>query len=226
MTINPMAVTIRAKKLGVLIKDARLRSTRSIKECAQVIGVAPSQFEAYEMGEQSPSLPEIELYAYYLEIPLDHFWGRDTITGKEKVDRKLEAEKLVKIRQRMIGAQLRQFRMESGLSVEQLGEQALLSSEDIRNYELGEACIPLPKLESISLVLKHPVSDFIDRRGPVGTWIALQHAIDGFLEMPPELQTFVSKPINRPYIELAQRLSEMSVEKLRSVAEGLLEITL
>jgi hypothetical protein len=44
--------------------------------------------------------------------------------------------------------------------------------------------------------------------------------------MPVDLQTFVSKPINRPYLELAQRLSEMSVDKLRSVAEGLLEITL
>ena len=41
-----------------------------------------------------------------------------------------------------------------------------------------------------------------------------------------ELQGFVCKPINRPYLELAVRLSEMSVEKLRGVAEGLLEITL
>jgi len=37
---------------------------------------------------------------------------------------------------------------------------------------------------------------------------------------------FISKPVNRPYLQLAQRLSEMSVEKLRMVAEGLLEITL
>ena len=47
-----------------------------------------------------------------------------------------------------------------------------------------------------------------------------------FKEMPPELQAFVAKPINLPYLELAQRLSEMSVDKLRAVAEGLLEITL
>jgi hypothetical protein len=40
------------------------------------------------------------------------------------------------------------------------------------------------------------------------------------------LQSFVSQPINRPYIELAQRLSEMPTAKLRTIAEGLLEITL
>jgi hypothetical protein len=47
-----------------------------------------------------------------------------------------------------------------------------------------------------------------------------------FAELSPELQDFISKPINRPYLEIAQRLGEMSVEKLRAVAEGLLEITL
>jgi hypothetical protein len=31
--------------------------------------------------------------------------------------------------------------------------------------------------------------------------------------------------VNLPYIHLAIRLSDLSVEKLRSVAEGLLEIT-
>ena len=44
--------------------------------------------------------------------------------------------------------------------------------------------------------------------------------------LSPELQDFISKPINRPYLEIAQRLGDMSVEKLRTVAEGLLEITL
>jgi hypothetical protein len=50
--------------------------------------------------------------------------------------------------------------------------------------------------------------------------------MQNFAELSPELQDFLSKPINRPYLELAQRLSEMDVEKLRAVAEGLLEITL
>jgi hypothetical protein len=47
-----------------------------------------------------------------------------------------------------------------------------------------------------------------------------------FDDLPPDLQDFISKPINRPFLEIAQRLSGLSVEKLRAVAEGLLEITL
>ena len=47
-----------------------------------------------------------------------------------------------------------------------------------------------------------------------------------FLDLPKELQAFVCQPVNRPYLELAMKLSSMSTDKLRSVAEGLLDITL
>jgi hypothetical protein len=46
-----------------------------------------------------------------------------------------------------------------------------------------------------------------------------------FLDLPAPLQDFVCKPVNRPYVELALKLSELSVERLRAIAEGLLEIT-
>ena len=40
-----------------------------------------------------------------------------------------------------------------------------------------------------------------------------------------EIGAFVSQPVNSPYIELARKLSAMSTERLRSVAENLLDIT-
>jgi hypothetical protein len=40
-----------------------------------------------------------------------------------------------------------------------------------------------------------------------------------------ELRQFVAMPVNRPYLELAMKLSNMSRDKLRSVAEDLLDIT-
>ncbi len=52
-----------------------------------------------------------------------------------------------------------------------------------------------------------------------------QKAIQEFLTLPNELQNFVSKPVNRPYLELAKKLSGMSTDKLRSLAEDILEIT-
>jgi hypothetical protein len=52
-----------------------------------------------------------------------------------------------------------------------------------------------------------------------------QEEIRDFLQLPDEIQAFVCKPVNRPYLELALKLSNMSTDKLRSVAEGLLDIT-
>jgi aminopeptidase-like protein len=52
-----------------------------------------------------------------------------------------------------------------------------------------------------------------------------QKAIHDFLKLPADLRQFVSQPVNIPYLELARKLSTMSKDRLRSVAEGLLDIT-
>ncbi len=54
-------ITIRAKKLGILIRDARMASRRSAKECAAAINVTNGVFKAYEEGRKAPSLPELEI---------------------------------------------------------------------------------------------------------------------------------------------------------------------
>ncbi|RLD04219.1 MAG: hypothetical protein DRI32_06110, partial [Chloroflexi bacterium] len=92
-------------------------------------------------------------------------------------------------------------------------------------YELGERPIPVPELEVLLSVLEGNIEDFFDRSGPIGLWMMRQNAIMDFLDLPPELQEFVRQPVNRPYLELARNLSDFSAEKLRSVAEGILDIT-
>jgi transcriptional regulator with XRE-family HTH domain len=225
MATHPPALTIRAKIIGTLIRDARQLKGRSLEDCAQVIGVPAGQFEAYELGDQMISLPELELAAYYLDVPLDHFWEKDPAVAPEYPKEFSNREQLMRLRNRMIGAQLRQARLEASLSVEELAEQAEIDSARLQAYEWGQAAAPLPELETLCGVLQHSVREFQDQHGPVGEWNARQQALQDFLALPLELQVFVSKPVNRPYLDLAVRLSDMTVEKLRAVAEGLLEIT-
>lgn len=226
MTQNMLAMNIRAKKLGVLIRDARLSAQKSIDECAQMIGATPERFEEYEYGTSSPSLPEIEILAYRLRLPVDHFWGQETLLKSGRLPQELDAARLLSIRQRLIGALIRQARQKEGLSVDALAEKAGLSPESLGASELGELTLSLPQLEAIAVSLNKPVKDFLDKNSPVGAWVQQQPSATNIADLPPELQEFVAKPINQPYIALAQRLSEMSVDKLRAVAEGLLEITL
>lgn len=225
MKANPIALTIRAKKLGVLIRDARLAAGKDLDACAQAIGISPETLEAYEFGVQSPSLPELELLAYTLDTPLDHFFGNQARTLRQEAPSRESLEKLVALRQKIIGALLKKARMEAGLSLEDLAGQASLPPEKLRAYEMGEAPVPVPELEALGDLLDRSFRDFQDRHGPVGSWAKRQQAFENFLNLPEELQLFVGKPVNQPFLELAQRLSEMDVNKLRAVAEGLLEIT-
>ena len=225
MTPNPILKTIRTKKLGVLIRDARLANGKSLEECALAIDVHPDRFEMFEYGMEPPSLPELELIAFTLKVPLEHFWGNELLKKNGKTA-PLDAAQVKVLRQKMIGALVRKARVEAGLSVIETAAGANLSEEQLQAYELGEQAIPLPELEILSRVLNKTVFEFQDRHSPVGHWFAEQKTAQEFNDLPVELQGFVCKPINRPYLELAVRLSEMSVEKLRGVAEGLLEITL
>jgi transcriptional regulator with XRE-family HTH domain len=226
MKPNSQAAVLSAKKIGVLIRDARLFSGKSLEECARAVGVDQNKFEAYELGESAPSLPEIELLSFFLNVPLEHFWGRVTLLKSEQSEKKFAPGQIVLLRQRMIGVLIRQARIERGITMDALAKQIGISPEILEGYEYGENSIPLPALEALASGLNRPIREFQDRYGPVGVWSNRQLSVKGFLDMPMELQSFVTRPINRPYIELAQRLSEMSVDKLRSVAEGLLEITL
>ena len=226
MQKQSIAMTIRAKKLGVLIRDARLSTRKTLEECAEAVGVDPTAFEAYEMGEASPSLPELEVMSYYLGIPLEHFWGNKAISEEPAPAMNLDLEQLIGLRQRMVGALLRQARQEAGLSLDDVAESAGITPGNLEASEMGEAELPVPLLEAVIAQVGRPVDEFFDQHGPVGTWAGQRQSTHEFLGLPAELQAFVSKPINRPYLELAQRLSEMSVDKLRAVGEGILEITL
>ncbi|MBL7164648.1 MAG: helix-turn-helix transcriptional regulator [Anaerolineales bacterium] len=221
----PIAIKIRAKKLGVLMRDARLSSGRTMKECAEAIGVTSKRIATFEKGESSPSLPELESLAFYLEAPLDHFWGDTSISRENQFDRS-SFDKMVLLRQRIIGAKLRMARQEADLTMASLAESVGISTGMLRHYERSERSIPLPELEHMLKQMNISIDEFRDQSGPVGQWVSQERNIEQFLELPPELKEFVSKPINQPYLELAQRLSEMSVDQLRAVAEGLLDITL
>lgn len=218
-------VVVRTKKLGVLIRDARQFRRKTIPECAASIGVTPGTLRAWEDGRKSPSLPELETLAFALSLPITHFWSREARSDDPDATGTLNLPALIGIRQRLIGALLRQAREAVSLSLRALSEQAGISVPRLRSYEMGERPIPLSELEALAALLGSRVEAFFDKTGPIGLWMREQKAINDFLQMPREMQEFVAKPVNLPYIELAMKLSTMSTEKLRSLAEDLLDIT-
>lgn len=226
MTNKSKNIKFRQKKLGALIKDARLSVEKTPAECAQIMHVPETTYLDYEYGALSPSLPELEVFAYQLNIPIDHFWGNKSISIASTSKQEIDTSRIINIRQRIIGAKIKQARQNLNLSLDDFSQKAGLPESQAEDYEMGKIPIPLPVLESFAEIIDTPLRDFLDNQGPVGSWETQQQTQNYLSELPPDLIAFITKPINRPYLELAQRLSEMSAEKLRAIAEGLLEITL
>jgi len=225
MVADSGALNLRAKEIGKLLHEARIVRELPSESCAEAIGVTKERYEEYEQGERAPSLPEWECLAYILKISIKEFWQPPSTTRGEEGAPTADMSQLIYLRQRMIGAKLREARVSKGLSFSELANSIGFKESDIIAYELGEKPIPIPKLEILSETLNHSIKEFLDQHGPVGEWEKHKQAVKDFEKLPLELQEFVSKPINEPYLELAVRLSEISVDRLRAVAEGLLEIT-
>lgn len=212
----------RAKILGDLIRDARLSAGRSVADCAQILGIPEERFSEAETGDYTPALPDLEVLAMYLNVPMAHFWGNVTLETPQKTD----FETFTKIRQRIIGALLRRARIQSKRSLEEVADHIDSSVKQIEDYESGRTAVPLFELEKLGKYYGVSMDYFSDEtRGPLAQHEAWQKMQKRFNELPPDIRQFVVEPINLSYVQIAMRLSELDVKRLRNIAEGLLDIT-
>ena len=225
MTDYKQLIRLRVRKLGVLLYDARLSTAKDSSECADAMSISHEQYQDYENGNQSPSLPEIESLAYYLDIPLEHFWGSQSLSQPISTNPPETEQNRRQERDRIIGERLTQGVNNSRLTLEQLASRTGLTVETIEAYQKGEQSIPLPELETLAEALNISMEELADDSGAIGAWRIERRAVKQFVELPPEIQDFISRPINRSFIELAVRISQMPSDRLRTIAESLLEIT-
>ena len=224
---NPTSLRIRGKKIGALLKDARIASGKSMTNCANTIGVTSERISAFERGEKQPSLPELEALSFFMDIPLSHFWGTKSLLIEE--ENKLASTNLgewVTQRTSIIGEKLKLAREKANITLKELSETVGITPRKLKSYENGKIPVPLPELETMLNYMNVPINEFWETEGVVGFQLGQLKVVDQFVNLPRDLQDFVTKPVNIPYIEVAQRLSTLSVDQLRGVAESILEITL
>jgi transcriptional regulator with XRE-family HTH domain len=216
---------LRARMLGVLMRDARMANGITQQETAAVLGVSEDQMRDWEYGREAPSLPQLEALAYYLDVPVSHFWSTKTISAEQE-ERAIPQDQYNELRDRVIGAMLTAARREAQLSQEELAKQTGLTPQQIAAYELGQKPIPFPELTSLSTAVRKPITYFLENRNRVGSRLALKEEYQRFTELPEEMRAFVTMPVNQAFIDLAMRLSRLKVQELREIGENILNITL
>jgi transcriptional regulator with XRE-family HTH domain len=212
----------RAQILGNLIRDARLNAGQNHHDCAQVLGISEDDYKQAETGEYPITLPNLEVLSLFLHVPMGYFWGTDQLFKAKSVN----YEGMIDLRNRVIGAMLRQSRLQARETTATFAEILDISEEEFQAYESGSKAIPYLQLEELCRHLDVSINHFVDdQHGPLRRHEAerrLQKIFDG---LDIEMQTFLANPTNISYLETAKTLSEMDVQRLRQVAESLLEIT-
>jgi transcriptional regulator with XRE-family HTH domain len=225
--IDPSEVlTIRQRITGVLIRDARVAKGYTVEQTAALMNLESEAFLAWEFGQESPSLPQLELLAYCLEVPVSHFLSsRETLLG-QLGQRQVNQGEYLGLRDKMIGVQLRAARDRAGFTPDYLAGRLGIPPEQLEAYEYGLLAVPLPQLIDLASALRVTLSSFLEGSDRVGAFLQAHELMDSFVEMSPELRAFISNPANHSYLELARRLAAMDTQKLRHIAELMLEITL
>ncbi|MDF1512622.1 MAG: helix-turn-helix transcriptional regulator [Anaerolineae bacterium] len=226
MMPNQEVSELRNRILGIRIRTARDQARISRRECAAAIGVSVNRFAGYESGQRAISLPELEMLARYLEVTLNTFREDASVNEGEPEEEQLPNPNIfLPLRQRIVGARLKQLRINLNRTQKDLANILGCSSSSMSDYEYGRRAIPLADLEILCRALDVSLDYFVDHDSEVGLWHKRQMEYDKFTQLPSEVKEFILRPINRSYLELAIKLSKMPANSLRSIAEGLLEIT-
>jgi transcriptional regulator with XRE-family HTH domain len=185
--------------VGVLMRNARLRSSLSIKEVAGITGFSTGAISDHEYGRRDISLPQLEVLAHLYRVPIAYFWDENALD--ENGERTLAVDEVVGLRRRILGAR-------------------------IFNYEFGRADIPLIELEQLARILEVPMSYFFDKGiKSNGDQVPDYDELSRLAELPEDVRRFMLHPGNLLYVRIAMQLNTLSANTLRRLGEGLLDIT-
>lgn len=216
---------LRGKMLGVLIRDARISAARTVEDCARLLHVSPQTISAWEYGDQVPSLPQLELLAYYLDIPVSHFWGQKTLQNPETNKTSVQGE-YVALRNRMIGGLLRTARENENLSLEDVSVATQIDVATLQQYEYGDAVIPMHQLSVLASAVNKNMDYFLESSSYIGELLQMRAEWQKFLDLDEDVRQFAANRTNLGFIKIAMMFSHMPTKELRQVAEGMLEITM
>ncbi len=215
---------LRARMLGVLLRDARVNAQRTLEDCARMLRTTLEEIEAWEFGDAVPTLPQLELLAYYLDVPVSHFWGMETLESNRH-QRASAQEEYITLRNRMIGALLRQAREEGRLTVAALSDATGIPAGHIEQYEYGDLPVPMHELSVLANGVNRNVTYFLESSSQLGELLAIREAWKHFNELPEDLRLFAANPRNIGFIEIALAFSQMPSDKLKNIGVSILDIT-
>jgi transcriptional regulator with XRE-family HTH domain len=218
--VNSDAVVLQRKITGVLIRAAREKSHRTIKEVAQRLGVTEARVRQYERGARDISLPDLELLALFFQMPLSFFM--DAGSPIEVSVPKPPGAEQVRARRAALGVKLKQARLAAGKTKEDCAQAIGRKAGTIGRYERGASDIPMTELEKLAQFLQVNLYYFVQDKMNESAGGLLD--LEKLARLPKEVRAFVLNSENMPYVRMAIKFSDLPTDRLQELGEILLVV--
>lgn len=215
---------LRKKMLGVQLRHARSRFRLTVDEVAQATGFSEDAIDSFERGQGDITLPQLEILADLYGVPMARFWSGEPLPDDPRPG--LPAARIIQLRQRIIGILLRQAREEAGRTQAELAELLACDNAQIADVEAGRVPVSLMELETMAAFLDRPIEYFLDEgMRPRGDRVPSVNESAGLSRLPADIREFLARPESGRLIRVAMRLAKLPGATLRSLGEGLLDIS-
>ncbi len=216
--MGTQALVLERKIIGVLIRAAREKAHRTVKQVAQQLGVTSARVLQYEVGAREISLPELELLAAYVRMPIAYFLSGETRIEEQAIP--FPAPQVLRTRRAIVGAKLKQARLAAGKSARECAAAIGRAPSAMTRYERGVADIPITELELLARTVQVNLDYFVQDGAP-----RVKSAVpdpEAWTRLPQELRTFILDPSSLPYLRMALKLRDLPADKLKELGEILL----
>ena len=206
------------KILGALIRRRRLCAGRSTEECANHLQIQPQLLADWEIGEQVPGLPQLELLAQFLNGA-----GQPAAGFSDPSQQSFHAE-YVLLRQRLIGVLMRAARLAKGRSLDAMSACTALDVELLDAYEHGASMIPVSHLSLMARAVGRDLCDFVMSNGSAAVSERALTPSEATVEIESEADELVPDREQEAFIRLALAFRRIEKEHLHRIANALFAI--
>jgi len=204
---------------------AREACGKTVKECSLLLGIPTSRLKNFEMGKYVPSLPEIEALSFLYRIPIIAFFQEDSVRDYIHLPENVQIQRLIEIRQQIIGTRIHLAREAAEISLKQLSRTTSIPTSRIKRYEEGTTPTALDDLKKIANALNLNLNIFFDYESPLGNWQNTQLKTMAYKHLPEEIKDFIADSNNLPYLKVAQNLSKIGIDKFNDLSTSLSNLT-
>ena len=212
--------------IGAQLQRARETAARSINDCAQLVGISARRYAAYEADAKEPTMPELEQLALYLQVSVDDLFGDVEIAPL--VPTPDEAAEVMRLRARIIGAQLRKARTDRGEMIAATAQSVGMRITDLERFERAEKPLPIGKLAQLAHHLGLQRSDLLDIEhtpseagAPPTEKPRDEQQFEEFLKLPMDVREALLTFDALSYIRAGLRLRGLRGRELRRAGKAL-----